>query len=157
MTPDEARERFSAAYDGTLSEEEARAFEALLAEDEALRAEYDELAALLDDAHGIDDDALVEALGPEVRGLLDSARQVAVEGDEDPVDLVAGVQERIRRRSRGRYYRDRFSQQTGPKALLPLLLGVVMLIVVGVAYFMVNYVHDVEPEGADRARPAQSP
>ncbi len=118
MTADEARELFSAAYDGELAAAEQAAFEAALAADATLRAEYDELRAVLDEAHRLE--------------LAD---------DEAPPDLLVGVQTRLRARSRGRYYRDRFAERAGPKALTPLIVASVMLLIVAVAWLSLYYVH----------------
>ena len=127
MTPDEARDRFSSAYDGELSPEAQRAFDEVVAEDAALAREWDEFRALLRATHADADDV------PEV-------------------DLLAGVQRKIRQRSRGRYYRDRFSTAAG-LGVMPLVLGLVVLTLIGVAWFAVHHLqvdagpHDVGPTG----------
>lgn len=116
MSPVEARDRFSEALDGELDAEAKAAFEAALAADAALRQEYDEF---------VDTFRMVGSLG----------------GDEDEPapDLLAGVQERLRKRSKGRYYRDRFSQRAGPSAwALPVLLAMVSVLVLALAWFALH-------------------
>jgi len=49
------------------------------------------------------------------------------------------VQRKIRARSRGRFYRDRFSQTSGTRAMLPILVGVAMLVVLGIAWLAMQY------------------
>jgi anti-sigma factor RsiW len=145
VTGDEARERFSEAYDDELSAEERAAFEALLVEDEVLRAEWDDFRALLDGTH-----ALAEADDPELHDDV-AARREFLEGrggDEGVPDLLAGVQKKIRERSRGRYYRDRFAER-GRNAT-PLLLAIVMALVLGMAWFGLSYVQ-LEAERGDEA------
>ncbi len=120
MSADEARELFSAVYDGELEAERQAAFDALLAADEALAGEYQEFRDLLNEAHALDEE---------------------IEGEEP--DLLAGVQNKIRARSRGRFYKDRFAQAPGG-GLLPILMAGVMLLLVAVAWLMLHYVR-VEP------------
>jgi hypothetical protein len=50
-----------------------------------------------------------------------------------PKELLRGVQRRIRARSRGKFYADGWSTSTS--RVNPLLVAVVMLVVLGVAYF----------------------
>jgi anti-sigma factor RsiW len=115
MSSDEARELFSEAFEGELEPERRAAFDEALAGDEELKKEYED--------------------------FLDTFRLVSRIGEEDahpPPDLLAGVQERLRKRSRGRYYRDRFSQRAGAGWMMPLLLAIVCLLVLGVAYYVLH-------------------
>jgi anti-sigma factor RsiW len=134
MTPDEARELFSEAYDGQLSPEQQRAFEAQLAADVELQAEYEEFRALLGQAHSL---------------ALD---------DEAPApDLLGPIQNKLRERSGGRFYRDRFSQlggRPGRSALTPLLLAGTMLVVIAAAWLVLHYVQ-IDPVRVDA--PPRSP
>ncbi|MEM9189811.1 MAG: hypothetical protein AAGF12_11580 [Myxococcota bacterium] len=118
MTSEEAYEQFSAAYDGLLSDAERADFEAALSADAALQKEYDEFKSMLSEAHqlALDDD------------------------DDDGPDLLGGVQDKIRKRSRGRFYRDRFSQTRGSASWMPILIGAAVILVVGVAWFAMSYV-----------------
>ena len=117
MTRDEAQELFSAAYDGELAPEQRTAFDAVLAGDAELRAEFAEFRALLDEAHRLED-------APDL---------------EVP-DLLPNVQKKLRARSRGRFYRDRFATTGMRGALWPLLLALAMLLVIGVTWFGLTYI-----------------
>ena len=138
MTGEEARERFSEAYDDELSAEERAAFDAALDADPELRAEYDDFRALLDGTH-----ALAAEDDPDLRDDV-ALRRAFLEGfaesgaDEPVPDLLPGVQKKIRERSRGRYYRDRFAERG--KYATPLLLAIVMALVLGMAWFGLSYV-----------------
>ncbi len=114
MTPEQARDLFSEAFEGELDEERKQAFEAALAGDAELKHEYDEFVETF---------RIVGAMG----------------ADEEPApDLLAGVQDRLRKRSRGRYYRDRFSRRAGPGWVLPLMLALVSVLVLAVAWYAVH-------------------
>ena len=78
------------------------------------------------------------ALGTLVAYLLlwpVSIEPVAWEAPESPAlegrfavnDLLAGVQEKIRERSGGRFYRDRFAMKSGPGGMTPLTIALVMI------------------------------
>ena len=116
MTSDEAREKFSAAYDGELADDEQPEFEEALRADAELAKEYDEFRSLLRDTSAL-----------------------SIEPPPPPADFVASVQRKLRHRSRGRFYRDRFSETSGPRAMLPILLGIAMLIVLGIAWLTMQY------------------
>lgn len=131
MTPDEARELFSAAWDGELDEAERAAFDALLEADAELRSEWEEFRDLLREAH-----------------------EVAESDEAEAPDLLPGVQQRLRVRSRGRFYRDRFAAEaTGGRTMLPLLLGLAMFVAVAVAWLTLHVVH-VEPASPAPSAPA---
>ena len=121
MTRDEARDNFSAAFDGELGEARAD-FEALLAADAELREEYEEFAQLLRETQSL---SLDEAL-PEAGGM-------------PTPDLLAGVQRKLRQRSGGRYYRDRFSERSARGFSLPMVLAAVMLILLAAAFMALNW------------------
>ena len=108
MTPEQARERFSAALEGELEPDERDAFERALAEHSELARDYAAFADMLARARG--------APPPS------------------PPDLLPGVQRRLRQRSRGRFYRDRFSERLGRGATGPLLLALVMLALLALAW-----------------------
>jgi anti-sigma factor RsiW len=103
MTAEEARDRFSQAVDGELSDDERRAFDAVLAEDAELAAEFERFAA--------------------------TVRETRAMGSTPPprVDLVPGVQRKLRTRSRGRYYRDRFAARPAGRAWVPLTVAALTL------------------------------
>ena len=125
MSPDQARDLFSEAFDGELDAERKAAFDAALAEDSELKQEYEEFVETFQ---------IVGRLG----------------GDEDEPapDLLAGVQERLRKRSRGRYYRDRFSQRMGPGWVLPLVLAMVSVLVLALAWYGLQSAIVLEAEAA---------
>lgn len=116
MTGDEARDNFSAAYDGELAGDDKLAFDAALAADAELAKEYDEF-----------------------RTLLRETSALSIEPPPPPPDFVASVQRKLRARSRGRFYRDRFSQTTGTRSMLPILVGVGMLVILGIAWLTMQY------------------
>lgn len=123
MTPDEARELFGAAIDGELEPAKQEELDALLATDAGLRAELDELRAIVRET---------QALG-------------AAEDEGDAPDLLAGVQGKLRARSAGRFYRDRFAEGAGRGSLTPLVLAAVMLVVVALAFLALEWNQVVEP------------
>lgn len=115
MSPEEAREAFSEAFEDDLDPERKAAFEAALRDDAELRQEYAEFVETLQ---------LVSRIGGD--------------DDEPAPDLLAGVQERLRKRSRGRYYRDRFAQRAGPGWTLPLLLLMASVLVLASAWYALH-------------------
>ena len=115
MTPDEARELFSAAHDGELEAGERGRFDQALEADEALAAEFADFSATI---------AVTSRL----------SRDVAAP------DLLPSIQDRIRRRSGGRFYRDRFAQRSGARGLFPMLLTTVILTIVAIVWFMMHHV-----------------
>lgn len=106
MTVDEARALFDAALDGELADEVRGEFENVLAADDALRAEYERHRSLF---------AATEALGRVSQ-----------------VDLLAGVQHKLRARSGGKFYRDRFAERRGQSASLGVVIVVSAVLVIGV-------------------------
>lgn len=124
MSPEEARDRFSEAFEGDLDEEAREAFDAALAADEDLEADYRDFVETFQ---------LVGRLG---------------ETDEEPPDLLHGVQERLRRRSRGRYYRDRFAKRAGPGWMMPVLVAVAALLVLAVAWYVMQTTVVLESDAA---------
>jgi anti-sigma factor RsiW len=102
MTSDEARALFDAALDDELAGEARAAFAAALARDEVLRGEFARHEELL---------AATRMLGHGVA----------------PVDLLSGVQQKLRARSGGRFYRDRFSQRRAGAGWL--LVGCALVVV----------------------------
>lgn len=127
---DEIRDKFSAAYDNELSGEERAAFERALASNSELKAEYEEFAALLRSTHALADEA-DELKAP---------------------DLVRGVHARIRARSGGKFFRDRFSEESGPRGVMPILLLSVMLMLVVISWFAMQYARELEPTEPTRPR-----
>jgi anti-sigma factor RsiW len=115
MTADEARDSFSEAFEGELDAERKAAFDAALATDPELEHEYAEF---------------VETF--QMMGRLGDA-------DAEPApDLLSGVQERLRKRSRGRYYRDQFSRRAGPGWALPVLLAVACILTLALTWYALH-------------------
>jgi anti-sigma factor RsiW len=111
MTAAEARELFSAAYERELDGPQAEAFAAALEADPELAREYEAFVATLGFARA-------GAVAPQVR---------------EP-NLLPGVQRRLRARSRGRFYADRFSERLGGGMLQPLSLALVLLGLLALAW-----------------------
>ena len=131
MSADEARDLFSDAYDSELGDEERAAFDAALEADEELAQEFEEFAEILDGTHAMHT------------------------GGAAPPDLLKGIQRKIRERSGGRFFRDRFAakKQIGV-AWITLLLAAVMFLVAGAAYFGLYYVQS-EEEAREAGEPGE--
>ena len=115
MGTEEARDLFSEAFEDDLDAERKKAFQDALASDEELKAEYDD--------------------------FVETFQLVSRMGDDDAVqapDLLHGVQERLRKRSRGRYYRDRFAKRAGPGWMMPVLTIVAVFVLLALAWFVVQ-------------------
>lgn len=121
MTRDEARDNFSAAFDDELGDARAD-FDAVLAEDAELREEYEEFAQLLRETQSL---------------ALDEGAPAA--GDAAAPDLLAGVQRKLRARSGGRYYRDRFSERSTRGFSMPMLIAGAMLILLAALFMALNW------------------
>lgn len=115
MTPEQARDLFSAAHEGELTEQEQRELDAVLQSDPALADEYARFVKLL------------------------SATQLSAARVTPVPNLLPKVQARIRKRSRGRFYRDRFSERGGQQMLLPMLAGALMLVMLATLWMMSSY------------------
>jgi hypothetical protein len=118
---DEIRDLFSAALENELAEGEKKEFDAALAENEELRSEYDAFRTLF-------------------RGTAAIANTTEAETDEKEPELLRGVQERLNKRSRGRYYRDRFSRDSGGRSATWLLLILIVLMLAIVIVSLQNMV-----------------
>lgn len=70
-----------------------------------------------------------------MRNLLRSA--LSVEGTPTP-DVLPGVQRRIRQRSRGKFYRDRWAVETHPPINTYLITALLMLAILLVAYALLR-------------------
>jgi anti-sigma factor RsiW len=116
MTKDEARDLMSDAFEGELDEAQRLEFEALVAEDPELGAEWAQFRAMMQGTR---------ALGLDVA---------------PPIHLLGGVQQRLRARSRGRFYRDRFSTLRQGEMILPVVLGVVTIVIFAIAWAAMSYV-----------------
>jgi anti-sigma factor RsiW len=116
MTSDQARELFSAAIESDLDSATRAEFEAALRADPQLASDYASFGELL-------------------------ARTRANPADTPRTpDLLSGVQRKLRERSRGRFYADRFAERVGAASVQPwtlalILLGVIVLLWLGVSLF----------------------
>jgi anti-sigma factor RsiW len=121
VTAEQVRELFSAAYDAQLDADEQQAFDAALSGDRELAAEYRDFRATLDAVH---ESAMQQVATP---------------------DLLRGVQTRLRNKSAGRFYADRFAERSGatrrsqPLTLIITLL--LMLALAGVSFSLLRAVH----------------
>lgn len=115
MDAETARALFERALDGELDAATFAEFDAVLRADGALKAEYEEL----------------EALRKATRAL-----------SEEPirVDLLSGVQHKLRARSGGKFYRDRFAEQRGRQGALTWMLAAAAVLLLGVSlWFLVQH------------------
>jgi anti-sigma factor RsiW len=116
VTANEARELFSAALEGELTEEEQRRFAAALERDAGLGAEYREFVA-----------------------CNDALRHAAAAAPGPVPDLLPGVQSRLRARSRGRFYADRFAERSGTGWQPTVLFALLMLALLALCWLGVNW------------------
>ena len=118
---DEIRDLFSAALEGDLAGDDKKEFDAALAENAELKSEYEAFRALF-------------------RGTAAIANTTEAETDEKEPALLAGVQERLYKRSKGRFYRDRFSRNAGGRSATWLLLILIVLMLAIVIVSLQNMV-----------------
>lgn len=126
MTRDEAEDLFSEAWEGTLSEVQQQTFDNVLEQDLELRTKYERFCALFQDV-----------------GAAASAPDGVDKGPEPPRDVLPAVQETLFRRSRGRYYRDRFSRGAGKELWMATSAAGLILLLVAAIWFAM---HSVEVE-----------
>jgi len=111
LSPDAARALFQRALDDDLSLEERAALQQALAADAALAAELASLRELM-------------------------ARTSALGSATPSVDLLSSVQQKLRTRSGGRFYRDRFAERQGQKSALSLILGASFLVLLATVLWL---------------------
>jgi hypothetical protein len=88
-------------------------------------------------------DAEVDSLdGQKMANLLKHALSETV--PREPSALLIGVQRKLRQRSRGKFYGDGWS--TSDTRVSYILVAVVMLVILGVAYFVLGPVDIVAPK-----------
>jgi hypothetical protein len=88
-------------------------------------------------------DAELDSLeGRKMAGLLRQAMGHAV--PDEPKPLLSAVQRKIRQRSRGKFYGDGWS--TSDARVSYILIAVIMLLVLGVAYFALGPVEIAAPK-----------
>jgi hypothetical protein len=120
-TDDEIRDLFSAALENELGAAEKKEFDDALAGNEPLRGEYEAFRAMF-------------------RGTAAIAETTDAETDEKEPALLRGVQERLYKRSKGRFYRDRFSREQGGRSATWLLLILITLVLAIVIVSLQNMV-----------------
>jgi anti-sigma factor RsiW len=104
LSTDQARALFQRALDDELSQAQRARLERAMAEHPELA---EELAAL--------------------RRVMQATAELAQSAPS--VDLLGSVQSKLRSRSGGRFYRDRFAERRGSEALLPWAVGGSILVV----------------------------
>jgi anti-sigma factor RsiW len=138
MGADDARDRFGDAIDGTLGEADRAAFEAALAADEALREEYELYRAVVSGLSS----AAPRVIGVDETGADGAASEPPAAPDAGAVEapsLVPKVQDRIRRRSKGRFFRDRFSTgEARGGGLTAMLAAATLLLLVALWLLLQN-------------------
>lgn len=111
LSPDAARALFQRALDDDLSLEERAALNQALAADAELAKELASLRELM---------AATAALGSAT----------------PPIDLLSSVQQKLRTRSGGRFYRDRFAERQGQKSALSWVLGASFLVLLATVLWL---------------------
>lgn len=111
LSPDAARALFQRALDDDLSVEERAELDQVLATDAALAAELMALREMV---------AATSALGSAT----------------PRVDLLSSVQQKLRTRSGGRFYRDRFAEKQGQKSALTWVLGATFLVLLATVLWL---------------------
>jgi anti-sigma factor RsiW len=115
MNADAARALFEQALDGQLDPRQRAEFDAALAEDPALRVEYEELV-----------------------GFRATTARLARAEPLPSVDLLAGVQHKLRARSGGKFYRDRFAERRGASVLRWGLMATCLLMIIASAWLVLT-------------------
>ena len=115
MNAEAARALFERALDGALDANTQREFEAALRENDELHDEFIEAQVVR-------------------RAARDLARKESVPN----VDLLAGVQQKLRARSGGKFYRDRFSERRGMGFTWMLALASLVLLATA-AWLVMDY------------------
>lgn len=111
MNTEQARAQFSEALEGELDADAQRAFDAALAESAALRDEYKAFQAMV----------------ASTKGLA---------ADTPAPDLLPAVQHKLRVRSGGRFYRDRFSEVGRARMWFPAFAAATTIALVLAAWFL---------------------
>jgi anti-sigma factor RsiW len=123
MTAEQARELFSAAVEGELDEATLSELQTAFAADPELAREY--------------------------AAFEQTLRLLRKTGSEPPTapNLLPGVQQRLRVRSRGRFYADRFAERLGRGLAPPLLLALVMLALLGLTWLGLSLLQQITVGG----------
>jgi anti-sigma-K factor RskA len=111
LSAEAARALFQRALDDDLSADEKVELEQALAEDKGLARELTALRELV-------------------------AATSALSSATPSVDLLSSVQHKLRVRSGGRFYRDRFAEKQGQRSALPLVLGASFLVLLATVLWL---------------------
>ena len=79
-------------------------------------------------------DAPLEKSDDEIRSLV----RRAAASEQEPVDLVAGFQRKLRKRSGGKFYADGWSTAKQPPIMTYLITSLIMLAVVAAVYVVLR-------------------
>jgi hypothetical protein len=111
LSPEAARALFQRALDDDLTVAEKTELDQALAADAELLREYSALRAL-------------------------TAATAALSSATPSVDLLSSVQQKLRTRSGGRFYRDRFAEKQGRRGALSWILGASFLVVLAAVLWL---------------------
>lgn len=111
LSPDAARALFQRALDDDLSADERAELEHALAADAQLAEELTALRKVM-------------------------AATSALASATPQVDLLSSVQHKLRTRSGGRFYRDRFAEKQGQKSALTWVLGATFLVLLATVLWL---------------------
>ena len=129
LSDDEVRDLFSAYHDGELPADEAARVRARLDDSPALLKEYERFSQLLSGLASI--------------GAPPADAKPGVAATETGLDLLAGVQNRLHKRSGGKFYRSRWSRWAGVRPLEAI--AAVVLVILLLAYLSMTYISGLRP------------
>jgi anti-sigma factor RsiW len=138
LSDDEVRERFSAYHDGELSSEESARVRKRLDESPELAKEYERFSKMLGGLASI--------------GAPAEDAKPGVAPAEPNLDLLAGVQARLNKRSGGKFYQSRYSRGAGVRPLE--VIAAAVLIILLLAYVGMTYISGLKPAEPTTPRPA---
>jgi len=137
VTSAQARELFSDAYDAELDPETRAAFDAALAADEALRADWAHFRAALDLARN--------ALGADGGEAQAGPAPTPGSAMGHVPNLLPGVQQRLRARSRGRYYGTRYAERRRRGRISPVYLLVTLAVALVSLWMAIHFLEAAQP------------
>jgi anti-sigma factor RsiW len=165
LSDDEVRERFSAYHDGELPAAEAAFVKKRLGEDAKLKAEYELFRKMLGGLASLsldtNEDIRAAETGakpgaPSATAATAGASGAGAGADAGAgtgagrVDLLAGVQARLNKRSGGKFYRNRWTRRAG---IVPLeAIAAVVLILLVLVYVAMTYISELRSAGEPAGR-----
>lgn len=150
LTDDEVRERFSAFHDGELTGEELAAVRTCIAENATIAAEYDKFKLLMGGLAGL-------AVHEDNLGMGDASVAASpVKPEDEPINILPGLQETLNKRSGGKFYSTQASRVVGTRPYE--LMAAATLVVLLITYVLMTYVSGLRPAdpGASSA-PSSTP